>query len=126
MGGINGLVWVLSVVLAVVFLAAGLFKAYSYQEAKRRMAWVADASPELVRVVGLVEAVCAVGLIVPVATGFYPWLTSVAASLLALIQLLAIGFNAKRKDTDEVLLNLMLLVLILIVFYGRVGLIASL
>lgn len=126
MSGLNSLVWILSIVLAIVFLAAGLVKAYRYEAAKKRMAWVEDASPELVRVIGLVEAICGVGLILPVATGFNPWLTPVAASMLTLIQLSAIGFNAKRKDTDEIALNVLLLILILVVFYGRLGLIASL
>ncbi len=124
--GLNGIVWMLSIVLAVVFLAAGLVKAYRYEMALRRMAWVQDASRELVRFVGLMEAVCGVGLVLPVATGYYPWLTTVAASTLTLIQLLAIGFNAKRKDTDEIVLNVLLLVFLLIVFYGRLGLLETL
>ena len=124
MSGINGLVWVFSVVLAVVFILAGLVKAYRYEEAKKRLRWVDGLSKEFVRLIGLVEAVCGAGLILPVATGFYPWLTPVAASMLALIQVAAIGFNARRKDRDEIALNVTLLVLILVVLYGRVGLIA--
>lgn len=126
MSGINELVWVLSIVLAVAFLATGLVKAYLFEQARKRMAWVQDAPQSMVQTIGLVEAICAVGLIVPVATNFYPWLTPIAAAMLALIQLLAIGFNARRKDTDEIALNVLLFILILVVFYGRVKLLAFL
>lgn len=123
MSGLNGIVWVFSFVLAVVFLVTGLLQAYRYETARARFAWVEDMPQGLVQIIGLVQVLCAVGLILPPIIGVYPWLSAVAASMLALMMLLAIGLNARRKDTDAIAPNVLLLILALVVFYGRLALV---
>ena len=56
-------------------------------------------------------------------TGILPWLTPLAAIGLSLIQVLAIGFHARRNETAKSLpMNLVLLALSLFVLWGRLSL----
>lgn len=58
-------------------------------------------------------------MILPDATGILPWLTPLAAALLALMMLLAAGFHLVRREYPNIVLNLILLALAAFVAYGR-------
>ncbi len=47
MSGMNGLVWVFSIVLAVVFVAVGVTRAYCFELAKKTWPWVSDLPQRL-------------------------------------------------------------------------------
>lgn len=126
MSGLESLAWVFSGVLTVVFLATGFVKAYRFEAAKKRFAWVNDLPQGLVQIIGLMEIVFAIGLILPVATGFYPWLTSVAANFLMMLMMTSIGFHLWRKETDEAVLNGLILLIVGLVAWVRLPLLASL
>jgi hypothetical protein len=84
------------------------------------MKWPGDVSAALVRFVGIAEILGPIGLILPMLTGILPWLTPLAAIGLAIIQVLAIGFHARRGETAKTLpANLVLLALSLFVVWGR-------
>src|SRR4051812_31309764 len=86
----------------------------------KMMVWPGDVAPGMVRFVGIVEMLGAIGLILPVLTGMLAWLTPLAALGLSLIQVLAIGFHARRGETAKSPpLNLVLLALSLFVLWGR-------
>jgi len=55
----------------------------------------------LVQAIGIAEILGALGLILPAATGIYPWLTPVAAVALALLMFLAAVFHALRHEKAE-------------------------
>jgi hypothetical protein len=68
-------------------------------------------------------ALCAflggVGLILPAATGILPWLTPLAAALLALMMLLAIGLHVACRGARHIVPGLILSALAAFVSYGR-------
>lgn len=113
------LIWVFSIVLALIFLITGVSRALRYQQTKKFFAWVNDVPRPLVQVIGFVEILGALGLILPVATGIYPWLTLVAAGALALLLILAILFHAQRHEGSEIGAPVLLLLMIAFVAYGR-------
>ena len=115
----HGLEWVFSAVLAVVFLVTGVIKAFRYEQARERFPWVKDVPRALVRVIGIVEILGALGLILPVATGIYPWLTPYAAVALALLMFMAATFHAQRREWTDFALNLLLLLFLAFVAYSR-------
>ena len=115
----NGLEWVFSIILAVVFLITGVNKAFRYEKARELFPWVKDVPRPLVQVIGIVEILGALGLILPVATGIYSWLTPVAAVALALLMLLAAVFHALRREKAESALNVVLLLMLVFVAYVR-------
>jgi len=113
------LIWVFSIVLALIFLITGVSRALRYQQTKKFFAWVNDVPRPLVQVIGFVEILGALGLILPVATGIYPWLTLVAAGALALLLILAILFHVQRHEGSEIGAPVLLLLMIAFVAYGR-------
>jgi DoxX-like protein len=73
----------------------------------------------LTRFIGICELLGGLGLLLPALTGILPWLTPLAATGLALIMILAIGFHASRREWSAIGFNSVLLVLAAFVAYGR-------
>lgn len=115
----NGLEWVFSIVLAVVFFITGVNKVFRYDKARTMMPWVNDVPRALVLVIGVAEILGALGLILPVLIGVYSWLTPVAAAALALLQFMAAMFHTARGDKAEVPSNVLFIILLIIVAYIR-------
>jgi uncharacterized membrane protein len=116
------LLWILQIVLAVVFLLAGGVKAFqSYDTLADRMPWVEDYSPNTVRIIGALEILGAIGLILPGLLGMLTILTPAAAIGLAVLMLLAIVKHIGRREQGQVIFTGALLVLLVIVAWGRVA-----
>jgi len=75
------------------------------------MTWTSHAKPWQVKVVGVLEILGAVGLIVPPLTGILPILAPIAASALALLQVLAIVFDFWAGEGRKIGANVVLLLL---------------
>ena len=115
----HGLEWVFSIILAAVFLITGINRAFRYQKARDLFPWVKEVPRALVQAIGIVEILGALGLILPVLTGFYSWLTPVAAVALALLMFMGAVFNATRREKAEADLNMLLLIMLAFVAYIR-------
>ena len=112
--------WILQILLAVVFLLAGAVKAFqSYDTLAARMPWVEDYAPNTVRIIGALEILGAIGLILPGLLGMMPILTPVAAVGLAVLMVLAMIRHIGREERGQVMFTGALLVLLLIVAWGR-------
>ena len=95
--------WIITALLAVVYLAAGLTKVTTPREKLvPKMAYMEDLSDGQARVVGILEFLGALGLVLPAATGVAPWLTPVAAFALALTMGAATALHVKRKESPVV------------------------
>jgi len=107
----NIAVWVVSGLLAAAYLTAGILKTTRSKEAlKPNMPWVEDFSPGTVKFIGIVELLGAIGLILPWLLGIADVLTPLAATGLALIQLLAIPVHVRRGEAAQALpVNIVLL-----------------
>ena len=104
--------WVIAVLLAVFYLYSGGLKLLRTPEQLRpMMAWTATVPVALVRTLGVVEILGALGLILPALTRLAPILTVVAAAGLVVLQLLATGLHVSRRETRDLWLNIALLVL---------------
>ncbi|MRG59778.1 DoxX family protein [Agromyces sp. CFH 90414] len=92
--------WILTGLLALVFLAAGVVKSTTPREKLvPKMGYMEDLSDGQARTVGILEGLGALGLILPAATGILPWLTPVAAFALALTMAVGTALHVKRKET---------------------------
>ena len=94
----NIILWILQVLLAAMFLMAGVMKAFQYERAKATLPWVKDTSKGLVSFIGISELLGGIGLVLPQITGILPWLTLLAAAGLAIIMVLAAIFHIRRKE----------------------------
>lgn len=119
----NVVLWIVTIVLAVVFLGAGLMKLTRPKEqlAASGMGFVEDFSAGAVKAIGAVEVLAAIGLILPAVTGVAPILVPLAASGLVLLMVGAIITHLRRKEAPMALANVVLLLLALFVAWGRFG-----
>lgn len=112
----NIVLWLVAGALAALFLFAGLMKAT--QPATKLavgMPWVEDFSPGVVKLIGAVEILGAIGLVLPAATGVGVVLTPLAATGIAVIMALAVVVHGRRREARNVVTNVVLLVLLVIV-----------
>lgn len=114
--------WVIQIVLAVMFLAAGLMKATKPKaELREKLAFVDDFSASTVKFIGITQVLAAIGLILPAVTGIATFLTPLAATGLVITMLLAIGVHIKRGEYPNIVVNVVLLILAGLVAWGRFG-----
>ncbi|WP_435241960.1 DoxX family protein [Streptomyces cucumeris] len=119
----NTALWIISGVLALIFLMAGLMKISQPREklAASGMAWAEDFSPGSVRAIGAVEVLGALGLLLPAALGIVPALTAWAALGLVVAMLGAAAVHLRRKEAKALPVNLVLIFLAAVVAWGRFG-----
>jgi uncharacterized membrane protein len=118
----NVFLWIVQAVLAVMFAMAGVMKTTQPKDKLvDKLPWVADFSTGTVRFIGIVECVGALGLILPAATGIATVLTPLAAVGLGITMLLAATYHARKKESPAIGLNAVLLILAVLVAWGRFG-----
>lgn len=120
----NIVIWILSSLLSVLFLAAGTTKLAQSKEklaASPNMAWAEDFSPGVLKTIGVLEVLAAVGLILPGALDVAPTLVPLAAIGLGLLMIGATATHARRGETSNLLVNLVLLAVVAVVAWGRLG-----
>lgn len=118
----NVVLWILQILLALAFAASGALKLTRPREQlAERMGWVDDFSAGTVRLIGALEVLAALGLILPRATGIAPVLTPLAALGLVALMIGAAVVHARRREYPMIAANAVLLVLAVIVAWGRFG-----
>ena len=115
--------WIIASVLAVAFFGAGLMKLAQPKEklAASGMAWTEDFSGGVVKLIGGLEVLAALGLILPAVFGIAPVLVPLAALGLVLIMIGAAITHARRGETQMIIANAALLVLAAVIVWGRFG-----
>ena len=115
----NKLLWVLQIVAALLYGSSGVMKVFMFEEISQdvpsfgalpRQAWMA---------LGILELVCASGLIVPAAFRWRPRLTILAATLLAIESIVFIWVHVKYDEMTPVILSGVLGLLMAFIAYGR-------
>jgi hypothetical protein len=104
--------WVIAALLAVIYAFGGAKKLLqSPDQLRPMMGWVDVMPMPLVRTIGLLEVLGAVGVILPPLTGIAPGTAIAAAIGLAIIQVGAFRLHPSRHELSDLPLNSALLVL---------------
>ncbi|MBL7259657.1 DoxX family protein [Paractinoplanes lichenicola] len=104
--------WIVGGLLALFYVYAGAMKTLRTREQLLpMMAWVDKTPMPLVRGIGVLEVLGALGLILPPLTGIAPALALAAAIGLVLVQIGGIIVHVSRGETKVIGLNIALLVL---------------
>jgi uncharacterized membrane protein YphA (DoxX/SURF4 family) len=110
----NVVLWILAALLAAAFLAAGSMKLAQPKQklaASPNMAWTEDFSPGMIKTIGALEVLAAIGLL----------LVPLAATGLMLLMVGAAITHARRRESRAIVPNLVLLVLAVVIAWGRFG-----
>jgi hypothetical protein len=104
--------WIVAALLALVYLYSGGLKVLrSPDQLRPMMGWIDTLPLTLVRTIGGLEVLGALGLILPPLTGIAPALALAAAIGLLLIQVGAISLHLRRGEAKLVGFNIVLLLL---------------
>lgn len=114
-------IWVVQAITALAFLFFAFAHGPAYERTltRQNVRWLSAVGRGGGRVLGVLEALGALGLILPMATQTFVWLTPVAAVCLVLLMVFAIVFHATRREWPNIALNIVLGALAAIVAYGR-------
>jgi uncharacterized membrane protein YphA (DoxX/SURF4 family) len=115
----NILLWVLQVLAALMFGASGVMKVFMFDKISHDVPSFGALPLEAWRVLGILELVCTVGLIVPGAFHWQPWLTILAATVLALQSLVFVWVHVKYHEITPIILSGVLGLLMAFIAYGR-------
>jgi hypothetical protein len=114
--------WIAQALLAVAYFATGGIKIVRPREqlvASGQFDWMRDTSDAGVKAVGVVEALGALGVILPWLTGIAPILTPIAAVGLTVVQVGALRVHLVRDERRPLPVNVVLLLLAACVAVGR-------
>jgi uncharacterized membrane protein YphA (DoxX/SURF4 family) len=118
----NIALWIAQGLLAAIYVMSGQMKTFTPAKvrAEARMTWAHGKTDNYIRFIGIAELLGAIGLILPLITNIFPWLTVLAAIGLALIQLLAIfTVHLPKKEYQVIPVNIVFLALAIFVVFGR-------
>ncbi len=111
--------WVITILVALAFLAAGAMKlSQSKEKLAAQMKWAKDFDQNTIRGICLLEFLGAIGLVLPRLTHILPWLSSVAAVGLIMAMIGAAMVHVRRKES--IVPNLVLGVLAATTLYGTI------
>jgi uncharacterized membrane protein YphA (DoxX/SURF4 family) len=119
MATMNILLWVLQILAALMYLASGVMKVFMFDKVSQDVPSFGAMSREAWMTLGILELVCAVGLVVPTALHWHPALTVAAAALLMIESLVFIWVHAKYRETTTIILSGVLGLLMAFIAYGR-------
>ncbi len=101
--------------LSAIFSLLGITKTYPAEMVKNMMPWANRVPLLLIRLIGIGELVCAIGLILPMITHITNVMTQIAALGLVFIMGFKIFNHIRSKENKVVFLDLLLLILLLLV-----------
>lgn len=116
---LNVSLWIGQVIL-LSFLVGGFLKAtVPVDQQAAQMTCTGDIPAALLRFIGVVEMLGAIGVVLPALTRIKPWLTPLAAAGLAAIMLLALVFHLARGGVAMMGPNIVLGGMAAFVAWGR-------
>jgi len=112
--------WFAQSMVAIVFIAVGCLElGMPIPELAKIMPWAGEHPAWFTRSLGFVDIVGGVFIVLPSVMRILPRLIVLAAFGCAAKQLVAIGYHFSRGETMILVLNIVLLSLALLVFWGR-------
>jgi uncharacterized membrane protein YphA (DoxX/SURF4 family) len=119
----NLALWIVAIVLAAVFVGSGLMKEVVPKDklVTAGQGWAQDYSQTNIRLIGLAEILGAIGLILPAAVHIAPILVPLAAIALILVMVGAAVVHARRNESMNIAVNVVLIALAAFVAWGRFG-----
>ena len=115
----NILLWVLQALAALLYGASGVMKVFMFDDVSAEIPSFAALPREAWMTLGIIELVCAVGLIVPAALHWRPALTVLAATVLAIESLVFVWVHVQYHEIASIILSGVLGLLMAFIAYGR-------
>lgn len=115
----NTLIWVLQVLGALLYSASGVMKVFMFDKISVDVQSFGALPRRVWNTLGVIELLCAIGLIVPAVLHWNPMLTVAAAVLLAIESLVFIWVHVQYREVPAMIMSGVLGLLMAFVAYGR-------
>ena len=115
----NRILWVLQIIAAVLYGASGVMKVFMFEKISGDVPSFGALPRNAWTVLGVVELICALGLIIPFAFHWHPSLTVVAATILGLESLVFIWVHVKYREIPPIIFSIVLGLVMAFVAYER-------
>jgi uncharacterized membrane protein YphA (DoxX/SURF4 family) len=115
----NVLLWILQVVAALLYGSSGVMKVFMFDRISHDVPSFGALPRRVWMILGIVELVCAIGLIVPAAFHWQTVLTIVAAAVLAVESIVFVAVHVKYREVTPIILSGVLGLVMVFVAYGR-------
>jgi hypothetical protein len=119
--------WIAAGLLAAVALAGGITKTFLPEErlaAHEGGRWTRDAGVGVVKTLGILELLAAVGLILPAVLGIAPFMVAVTAACWVVLMVGAMVTHGRYGQFGLVMVNAVYLALAAFIAVGRSGLVS--
>lgn len=118
----NIALWVTQILLAGIYGSAAFRKLFQLEKVRADQEWARQSSDGYIRFVAISQLLGAAGMLFPIPTGIFPWLTPLAAIGFCILQVLAAERHIRLKEYKILPMNLFLFGLSLFIAIGRRGL----
>ena len=115
----NILLWVLQILAALLYGGSGVMKVFLFDKVSEGVPSFGALPREAWKALGILELVCAAGLIVPDAFRWQPVLTVVAAAVLTIESVVFVWVHTRYREVAPIVLSGVLWVLMAFLVYGR-------
>ena len=115
----NKILWVLQWLFGVYFVAVGVMHLVLPEGLPEPLSWMYDLDDTQHMLSGVAEILGGLGLILPSLTRIAPWLTPLAAIGLMIVMIAAIFFHVGRDEIANVGINLVNLLVLGYIAWGR-------
>ena len=117
---LNSALWVVQVLLAIGFIAGGAMKLFMPVNKLAVMwPWAADVPFAILRFMGVVDALAAVGIVLPSIFRIIPKLVPITALCIIILMLSAAIFHFYRGEAASTPINFMFAFMAAFVVWGR-------
>jgi hypothetical protein len=117
--GMNITLWIAQIVVAASLLMGTAMKFMPIEKISAMMPWTGQLPPIIVRLLGLIDLLGALGLVLPAMFHIKPQLTVWAAIGTILLMLCAIVFHISRGEASVIGFNIFLAALATFIAWGR-------
>jgi uncharacterized membrane protein len=111
--------WIAQGILAAFFLTGVILKFQSIEKTAAMMPWVGQVPPLLVRSLGVIDLLGAIGLILPSLLRIKPQVTSWTALCIIALMICAIIFHVSRGEAAVIGVNICCIMIASFIAWGR-------
>jgi uncharacterized membrane protein YphA (DoxX/SURF4 family) len=115
----NILLWILQILAALLYGSSGVMKVFMFDKISRDVPSFGALPRNVWMALGILELICAVGLVVPGALHWRTQLAVLAATLLAMESLAFAWVHIKYREQATVIMCIVLGLVMAFVAYGR-------
>ena len=110
--------WAAQIILAVTFIAGAVMKFMPVEKISAKMPWMGQVPVAMVRLLGVLDMLCAAGLILPSLLHIMPQLVPLVAAGIVVYMLCAIMFHVSRKETPVIGFNIFIVIVAAFIAWG--------